>query len=751
MNKFEYELSTGEKYVVTAPEGTTQSQADLVFYSQVASGALVGYENGQTLSAATVTPITNELSRQSRGTAGVPGILTGVYTNKKNIVNSIYNAVVGGEFAELPLTPITEDPCKKQPPDSPVRAGSQVPLTPQSGALVQSIYSQTAAPQGFNGYFSPTETEFSASVLAKYPAINAMVNLGQVPVQSPIDQADIILAKGQLLSATAVGTLDAFQIQTIMAQAIKLVDQPSDVISQEKGVGKYGLSCYQLERTGYVKPGISGRYIETNLSDFVSVMNTPSIWTGKNGVVSLDDILSDSTQQDVIFNTLLEQGYAGLQASGVIEKPPEAEVATETSWLYTDAGLQPLGDNTVYTTNEDGTIGVNTFGLVPTTSYSTLESGVTNESSTCSVDGPAYNYNVLRTNVENQLDINLAALLMNSAKFGPELASLWAGTGSQDNMEQVVRSAIDVTNSRNRLLNQLGGAASLYNGSISTTNPLTSLNTVTSDSYASFARTSPTQGYLGTKGGSGISPDVTEQLITPVTQLTSRMNVYGKAAQFAVNFVAPSSANNNILTYASDNQTANNNGNPVALASLSGNYLINSLIADGSLTNVNTASSTNVGLLGDAIEDTSNFKAQTASKTYAQINTARQAASLITGGSLSSLSASSALSLASRFGSLGNLVGGLNRFGNLFGGGNALISGTIPGPGYSDTVKRSTVDTACLKIIGNPKVPQPIYGYPSGSWLDILRTINAARSRISGGSSSTDAFATTASRIFYRG
>jgi hypothetical protein len=53
------------------PAGTTQAVADFTFYSQVASGALVGYTIGQTLSTAQTRLTKFELSRLDRTTAGV--------------------------------------------------------------------------------------------------------------------------------------------------------------------------------------------------------------------------------------------------------------------------------------------------------------------------------------------------------------------------------------------------------------------------------------------------------------------------------------------------------------------------------------------------------------------------------------------------------------------------------------------------------------------------------------------------------
>jgi hypothetical protein len=68
---YNYTLPSGAKYQLNAPNGTTQVEADNIFYSQVAAGTFVGYTKGDTL-LNPVEVLTNfGLSRLQRGTAGV--------------------------------------------------------------------------------------------------------------------------------------------------------------------------------------------------------------------------------------------------------------------------------------------------------------------------------------------------------------------------------------------------------------------------------------------------------------------------------------------------------------------------------------------------------------------------------------------------------------------------------------------------------------------------------------------------------
>jgi hypothetical protein len=344
---------------------------------------------------------------------------------------------------------------------------------------------------------------------------------------------------------------------------------------------------------------------------------------------------------------------------------------------------------------------------------------VTTENATTNEDLASYNFTALKKNVVNELTNNTGALVMASGKFGPEPASLWAGTGTTTNLEIVVRSAIDTTNNRNILLNQLGGAASLYNGSISTTNPITSIavNTV-SDSFTSFARNSLSQNYNGVAGGSGISPSVTDQLIIPVTQIASSMNIYGKAAQSAMNFVNQSIPTREIISFveASD--------------------IVSGLVGSGSITDnlIN-------GLSGSSIID-GNFSGLLGGQLSGVFNQLP---------GLGNLNMSSIISLAGAFGNLGSVLGALQIFGNLFGGNNIFTSGIELGIGYSDTVDRDTVDSSCQRLLNNPKIPQPIYGYPGDFWLKIITDLARANGQLSDAAKLGDAFVAGISNTYYTG
>jgi hypothetical protein len=207
MNQFKYTLPSGAKFTMQTPAGTTQAQADLIFYGQVAAGALVGFKPGQSITSTNSTLQKFALSRLDRGTAGIDD----------TVILSIVNGL---------------------------------------------------------------------------PSISGTPALIDTPLQNPITQANIA---GITYNAPAIGSLTGAQVRGLMAQIVNIVNQPANVATNEAGVGQYGLSCQQLEIAGYVKPGTWQQFIQPGPSTLIEVLGAPGIWTGLNGIYSLEDFLRNNT------------------------------------------------------------------------------------------------------------------------------------------------------------------------------------------------------------------------------------------------------------------------------------------------------------------------------------------------------------------------------------------------------------------------------------------------------------------------
>jgi len=111
---FKYTLPSGAEYTVETPSGYTQTQADYLFYSQVAAGSLVGYTKGQSLSTLQTQITKFELSRLDRGTAGVD-ILTVLAISDGSPVATVpnlsgvplKNPITTADYAQIgPVTPV---------------------------------------------------------------------------------------------------------------------------------------------------------------------------------------------------------------------------------------------------------------------------------------------------------------------------------------------------------------------------------------------------------------------------------------------------------------------------------------------------------------------------------------------------------------------------------------------------------------------------------------------------------------------
>lgn len=141
---------------------------------------------------------------------------------------------------------------------------------------------------------------------------NTAVLLANTPVVNGITAADFV--KQPAISKT-FGKFKSTEIQGLIAQAAKSAGQQSDTISNETGVGQFSFTPTQLESVGYLKPDTVSRFL-ANSTDIVTVLGSPSVWTGKKGVTSLEVLLADSRIQNTVQYELLQLGLAQLTSIG---------------------------------------------------------------------------------------------------------------------------------------------------------------------------------------------------------------------------------------------------------------------------------------------------------------------------------------------------------------------------------------------------------------------------------------------------
>lgn len=317
----------------------------------------------------------------------------------------------------------------------------------------------------------------------------SMPNLTNVELDSPIDEADIVLAKGDTLGPDTVGPLSSYEIQKLLAQTINLVDQESTEISQDKGIGQYGFTCYALEQAGYVKPGTSLKYFLNTPEDFVAVMSSPSVWTGKNGVYSLEDLLNDPEMQTFAQVELMQQGYESLLASGTITVTPQPSISVSSGQVYTNGKLQTvsalaflggtasLGSLQGIITNAlSGSTSLSKLFSSQLTNLSTIGSGAITSALSSGVKslGSLANLDFTKATslLKGQLTGDIGALVTNASKFGTTATDLWAKSGGLSGITDKI-SGINLSNLNISSLDIYGKASQF---ATNFANPLSGLN-----------------------------------------------------------------------------------------------------------------------------------------------------------------------------------------------------------------------------------------------------------------------------------
>lgn len=411
MSIFTYTLPSGATFTVNGPADATQAQADAIFYSQTAAGTFAGYSAGQTLSSVATTLTNFGLTRLERGTAGVDNRAV------LSIVNNTATTTRLGNVRQL-----------------------------------DSILSTTEAPLAT---IISSENQVVTSVVISLPTIAGVPSFNAAPLISPVNQADVALSTIPL-GTSNVGALSPTQVQSIQAQVVNLTGQTCNVISQSRGIGKFGLNCQQLEQTGYVKPGTTQRFLNSNYAtylpnadNFVDLLKSPSVWTNKSGVKSLDDLLSNCDLQSQIYTQLMQNSYDSLTSAGIIQPPPTPAAQPVTATVYTQSASQggslSILNNAALLTgvalvtpaaiNLVGNLLSNTISVGNTlANISSLVSGaVTNIGNsisklTSNISLPSLS-SILDSSLTKTVTGDLAALTLNATQFGTPLTSLWTSSG----------------------------------------------------------------------------------------------------------------------------------------------------------------------------------------------------------------------------------------------------------------------------------------------------------------------------------
>ena len=445
MSIFKYTLPSGSEFAMTAPSGTTQLEADLIFYSQVAAGVFVGYSVGQTLTAAESVITKFALSRLDRGTAGV-------------------------------------------------------------------------------------DTAAVIAVVNSVPTVSGIPLLVTTPLTNPITQADIAnIDSGGVdvsLPPEPVGPLSSDQVRGILAQIANLVDQPADVMSDEKGVGQFGLTVPQLEQAGLVKPGAWQRFI-FDPAPLTAVLSSPGVWTGRGGINSAQDFLSSVTTQNKTQVSLMQNAYQGLLGTGAIVTPSVPSVLASQGQIFTQSGLQGISSLGILTNTSLSVPSAVSSALSGTPIASLLSSATTNLSTIGSGAIGAIPGVVSLTSGLSRSSIgDVGALVATASRFGTDTATAWAA-GSSGVLGSITGSVNSLVggagNSISSLTSSLDitGKASQFATAFST--PLSNLSNLGNFDVASVSGLADKL----TGSASALADKLTGAVTNSVTALTDSVGALG--------------------------------------------------------------------------------------------------------------------------------------------------------------------------------------------------------------------------------
>ena len=143
----------------------------------------------------------------------------------------------------------------------------------------------------------------------------------QPPIEQPIETANVVEQVNEVNPTKDIGAMDKSTIAATLSQQSKSIGQQVNTIS-DKGLGSFAILPKHFGDLKLLKPGIID-LASTSVGDAFELMKDPSVFTGKDGINSLQEILSsESLQGDIVqknmsktFDTLKQKGFITGQES----------------------------------------------------------------------------------------------------------------------------------------------------------------------------------------------------------------------------------------------------------------------------------------------------------------------------------------------------------------------------------------------------------------------------------------------------
>ena len=400
-------------------------------------------------------------------------------------------------------------------------------------------------------------------------------NNTKLPSQIGIPPATTITVSDFLNTGTSsqsIGSVTPAQIQGLVATTAAEVDQSANVITATKGLGTYGLTADQLQLAGLIKPGIADQ-VKQDPANAVSILSSPTSWTGKQGATDIQTILDDVNLQTATQQNLMSNSYEQLKQNGTLNGNESADTVGPLVNAATKYGVanttQWLNNNTVVTGNSP----ISSF--VNSSSYGSTF-GATNQSIAAGIGALSLGIVVAKgyTNTVNRQSVNqaTAAVIGNTNIVPPRFPSSGASTARMSDAaaQAAVQSAVTALNSvgnpaqvvaavNNELARSGGQQLSIgYNGILRTADgaavlggdgkpitiggdsPTLGSGITSADKAAMFSGGTVNFGAATTTSGQNATPtpsqSVTQTISSALTSLKETAVKNPVAAQAAVNF-----------------------------------------------------------------------------------------------------------------------------------------------------------------------------------------------------------------------
>lgn len=190
--------------------------------------------------------------------------------------------------------------------------------------------------------------------------------LGELPRITVTNGINIANYAKQSPAVEDIKNISKIEVTGILAQCQNLTQQQATQATN-LGAGKYAFTVSQLERAGYIKPGTTATYMTSGTRSTLTVLNMTEVWTGKDGISTLTQLLSNSALQDRIQQFLMSSGLDQLAEVGIaVDQLPSKtqaglaclsaiDPALAVNWIKstTAATVIPVSGPTVIPTTKD--------------------------------------------------------------------------------------------------------------------------------------------------------------------------------------------------------------------------------------------------------------------------------------------------------------------------------------------------------------------------------------------------------------